>query len=181
MTHPLLPPHRDHLPPRRALLRVAAASSLGLGWPAHAHDFRAGEVVIDHPYALPTTPGISLGAVYFRGIRNRGATADRLVAATTPRARKVEIHETRMEGDVARMREVGAIDLPAKTTVALTHGQPLHLMLIDLTEPLVDGERFDLTLTFERGGEARVKVWVQQARPSRRDKAVSGQSGSHHH
>ena len=37
-------------------------------------------------------------------------------------------------------------------------------MLMDLKQPLKDGDRFDLTLRFERAGERTVKVWVQTPR-----------------
>ena len=37
-------------------------------------------------------------------------------------------------------------------------------MLIDLKQPLKDGERFDLTLKFERAGARTVRVWVQRPR-----------------
>jgi copper(I)-binding protein len=37
-------------------------------------------------------------------------------------------------------------------------------MLMDLKQPLKDGDRFDMTLNFERAGKQTVKVWVQQPR-----------------
>jgi copper(I)-binding protein len=63
-----------------------------------------------------------------------------------------------------RMREVPAIDLPPKTVIELRHGGSYHLMLMDLKQPLKDGDRFDMTLNFERAGKQTVKVWVQQPR-----------------
>ena len=43
---------------------------------------------------------------------------------------------------VMRMRQVPWIELPAQSVVALRHGGPYHLMLMDLTQPLKDGDRF---------------------------------------
>ena len=57
------------------------------------------------------------------------------------------------------MREVPAIDLPAGQEVQLRHGQRWHLMLVNLRQPLAVGDRFDLTLKFEKAGEHKVKVW----------------------
>ena len=37
-------------------------------------------------------------------------------------------------------------------------------MLIDLKQPLKDGERFPMTLRFEHAGEREVMVWVQRPR-----------------
>jgi hypothetical protein len=151
---------------RGVLLTVAAFALLGasIAKPAHAHDFRAGQLVIDHPYATPSLAGTPNGAAYLRGIRNRGNAPDRLVAASTPVAERVELHEMSTEGDVMRMREVPAIDLPAGQEVQLRHGQRYHLMLINLRQPLKVGDRFDLTLKFEKAGETTVKAWVQQPR-----------------
>src|SRR5690606_18752503 len=105
--------------------------------------------------ATPTRPGLSTGAVYFRGIRNTGQAADRLLSARTPAAARVEIHRMQMEGEVMRMRAVPALDLPSGVTTSLRHGNTdgHHLMLLDLKVPLKDGDRFPVRLNFERAGE----------------------------
>ena len=162
---------------RRSLLHAVTALALcgaSITTIAHAHDFRAGQLVIDHPYATPSLTGTSNGAAYFRGIRNRGVAPDRLVSASTAVAEQVELHEMTMEGDIMRMRQVPAIDLPAGQEVQLRHGQRYHLMLINLRKPLVAGDRFDLTLKFEKAGETTVKTWVQQPREG-------GANGGHRH
>lgn len=142
---------------------------------ARAHGFRAGDLRIDHPYATPSRPGVQTGAVYFRGIENRGRVADRLLSASTPVAASVEIHHMHMDGDIMRMRAVPALDLPAKSEVRLRHStrNGYHLMLTGLTAPLKDGDRFALTLRFERAGEHEVQVWVQTPR--------AGASAHSHH
>lgn len=145
----------------RLLLTAACLWAL---LPAYAHDFRVGAVVVDHPYATPTLAGVSNGAAYFRGIRNRGTATDRLVAASTPVAERVELHRMALDGDIMRMRAVDAIELPAGKELQMRHGQSLHLMLVNLKKPLLVGERFDLTLRFEKSGETTVKVLVQQPR-----------------
>ncbi len=151
---------------RRTAIMTAAAVLLTVASAAQAHDFRTGDLVIDHPYATPSLPGTKNGAAYFRSIRNTGTAPDRLVSARTDVAARVELHTMRTDGDVMRMREVPAIELPVGQEVQLRHGQGHHLMLIDLKQPLVVGDRFDLTLVFEKAGEKTVKVWVQQPRSS---------------
>lgn len=142
------------------------AGLLGLAVaPARAHDFRAGALRIDHPYATPTVAGASTGAVYFRTLRNTGDQPDRLVGASTPVARLVEIHRSTIDAQqVMRMRPVDGIALPARGELQLRHGGEYHLMLLELRAPLAAGERFPLTLRFERAGEREVMVWVQQPR-----------------
>lgn len=138
------------------------------GWwtVAMAHDFRQGDLRIDHPYATPTRPGLTTGAVYIRAIKNNGPESDRLLSARTPVAATAELHRMEMDGDVMRMRAVPAIELPAKSEVRLRHSTPSghHLMLLELKAPLKDGDRFPLTLTFQRAGEREVMVWVQTPR-----------------
>ena len=175
--------HSTHSPYRRAALMAALTAVVTvIALPAAAHDFKAGDVVIDHPYTVPSVPGSANGAVYFRALRNDGRVADRLIGASSPAARRVEIHEMQMEGDVMRMRELAALELPPGESVAVRQGQRYHLMLLDLTKLLVDGDRFDVTLTFERGGERTVKAWVLA---DKRRKAAGGtdKEGGHqaHH
>mgnify|MGYP001239168541 CR=1 FL=1 len=159
---------------RRTALRVGLALVI-VPAAVMAHDFRVGDLRIDHPYATPSLPGSGTGAVYFRSIRNRGREPDRLLSASTPAAARVEIHRMRMDGDVMRMRAVADLPLPARSDVRLRHGMTdgHHLMLLDLKAPLKDGDRFPITLRFERAGEHTVQVWVQTPRRA-------GSSHGHH-
>ena len=146
-----------------SLLMGGLALSFNL---AHAHDFKLGDLVIDHPYATPSLAGTRNGSVYFKGLRNRGGQADRLIAAKSAVAERVELHQMQMDGTIMRMREVPAIELPARTEVNLRHGGAgtHHLMLQGLKQPLKDGDRFDLELVFEKAGTRKVNVWVQTPR-----------------
>ncbi|HRD98276.1 MAG TPA: copper chaperone PCu(A)C [Rubrivivax sp.] len=141
--------------------------------PAAAHDFKIGPLRIDHPYATPTPPGVTTGAAYLRGIRNTGEQADRLLGASTPVAGRVEIHRSVVDTlNVMRMRAIDGIDLPPGSEQRLRHGGEHHLMLIDLKSPLKPGDRFPMTLRFEKAGEREVMVWVQQPRDA---------AGTHEH
>jgi copper(I)-binding protein len=153
-------------PSRRQCLSTALALALTLPGPVLAHDFKAGDIVIDHPYATPSLPGTRNGAVYFRGLRNTGRQADRLVGVHTAAAGSVEVHRMVMDGDVMRMGALDTLAIPAGGELPFRHGGQYHLMLLDLKSPLVVGDRFKLTLRFERGGEREVSVWVQQPRDS---------------
>ena len=136
-----------------------------------AHDFRVGSIVIDHPYATPSLAGSQTGSVYIKALRNRGDSAERLLGASSPAASRVSLHAMQMDGEVMRMREVVAIELPAKSEVRMGHAPDRtasshHLMLEGLKAPLKDGDRFDLTLRFEKAGERTVQIWVQTPRGS---------------
>ena len=70
------------------------------------------------------------------------------------------MHVTEKKGEVLRMREVKAYDIPAKGSFALSPGGS-HLMLIDLKAPLKEGMKVPLTLRFEKAGEIKVEVQVR--------------------
>jgi hypothetical protein len=135
-----------------------------LSMPSHAHGVSAGSLQLDHPYAVPSAPGDAHGKAYLRGIWNTGAHADRLLSASTSMAAQVKLHSLLADANGLRGLEVLAIDLPARTTVKLRHTGDYQLSLIDLKKPLKDGDRFDLTLNFERAGTKTVQVWVQTPR-----------------
>lgn len=151
---------------RIALVGTALAALAVLHAPSTAaHGYRAGEVRIQHPFATPSAPGATQGAAYFVQIENRGKSADRLVRATTAVAERVEFHATTVDASqVARMRALDAVELPAGSTLQMKPGSGTHLMLIGLKRPLKAGESFRMTLEFERGGLVEVRVDVQQPR-----------------
>ena len=83
----------------------------------------------------------------------------RLVSASSPLAGVAEIHDVKMDGDVMKMRAVAVLELPAGKTVELKPGG-LHLMLMDLKQPLPVGTSVPLTLVLKdsRGVESRVRT-----------------------
>lgn len=126
----------------------------------HAHDFHAGDVRIIHPFAVPTVAGATTGAAYL-ALENAGKSADRLVAATSPRAKRIELHTMQSVGGVMRMREVDAITIAPGAPLKMRPGGGFHLMMVELDRPLKEGETFPLTLRFEKSGTVEVKAYVQ--------------------
>lgn len=106
---------------------------------------------------MPMRTGVS--AIYARLI-NRGEQPDRLVVASTAAAGLVEIHESKLEGDVMQMRPIeGGLEIPAGGAVELKPGG-LHIMLMELQRELVPGDAIAVTLIFESGAELVVGVPV---------------------
>ena len=134
---------------------IAAFAAL-LAFPAFAADIK-----VDDAWARPTLGQARNGAAYLT-ISTTG-TADRLIAASAPVAGKTELHTMTMNNNVMQMRPVDAIQVTPGTDVKLQPGG-LHVMLLDLKSPLKLGEKFPLTLKFERGGEIQVQVEVRQPR-----------------
>ncbi len=116
------------------------------------------EATVQSPWARATPPTAKNGAA-FMTIKGGGA-GDRLVSASAPVSERVELHTHLMEGGVAKMREVPAIDVPANGAVELKPGS-YHVMLIGLKAPLKEGGTFPLTLRFEKQGTVTVDVPVR--------------------
>jgi periplasmic copper chaperone A len=133
--------------------------------------FAAGLVAASAALAQPTqldvanawagaTPGkAENGAAY---VTITSPTADRLVSANTPVAKKAELHTMSMQGMVMKMRPVSGVDIPAGQPVSLKPGGE-HIMLMGLNEPLLEGQSFPLTLDFEKAGPRTVTVTVEKA------------------
>lgn len=141
----------------RSLLFVAALTSTGL---ATAHEFEVGDLRIDHPYARPTIANLRNGTAYLT-LENKGKSADKLVGLSSPVAQNVEMHTMSMENGVMKMREVPSIELKPGEKVTMRPGDGYHLMLMDLTQPLKAGDKFPMTLSFEKAGKKEVSVWVE--------------------
>lgn len=124
-------------------------------------------------WARASAGRIRSGAAYLT-IANTKVEPDRLLSVATPAAARAELHATVKDGEIMRMRPVGAIAVEPGSRIELRPGG-LHLMLLDLTKPLVEGERFPLTLTFEKAGAITTEIVV------RGPGATSGGASEHHH
>lgn len=136
-------------------LAAAAALAFALPFAAAAHD----GVQVHDAFALISPAGGS-GAVFMR-IDNAAAEDDRLVAARSDAAMRVELHtHAEDEAGVMRMIEVEeGFPIPAGGERLLQRGGD-HVMLMGLTRELNDGDIIALTLEFEREGAVELEVAV---------------------
>jgi periplasmic copper chaperone A len=125
-----------------------------------AHSHEKGDIQVRHPWSRATPPGAKV-AVGYMEIRNHGKQPDRLLSASTELAQRVEMHVTRQEGDVMKMRQVQSFEIPARERYELRPGGA-HMMLVDIVRPLKKGERFAMRLVFERAGELEIELEVQE-------------------
>ncbi|MEL6151138.1 MAG: copper chaperone PCu(A)C [Chloroflexota bacterium] len=131
------------------------------------------EVIITGVWARPTVAAMTMGegaemdmyvvdgatsAIYMT-ITNTGDKLLSLVAAETPAAGILEIHETTMgDNDVMQMRPVdGGIEIPAGESTELRPGG-FHVMMLDLQMPLVAEDAFMVTLAFNVEGADPISV-----------------------
>ena len=92
-------------------------------------------------------------------------TNARLVAANSPVAGVVEIHEMVMDGNVMKMGPIPGLDLPAGKTVELKPGG-YHVMLMGLKQQVKDGDEVPVSIVVEGADGARQTIELKAlARP----------------
>ncbi len=111
------------------------------------------------PWARPAATGGN-AAVYL-SLVNKGDASDALVGASSDAAETVNIHETRMEGDVIGMTPVSRIEVPAGGRAELKPGG-FHVMLVRLIRDLNPGDVVSVTLRFEKSVEITVEAKVRE-------------------
>ena len=131
-------------------------------------------IAVEQPYARATPTGATTGAVYMT-LANKAKTADRLIAASSDVAGKLQIHEMAVVNGVMQMRQLAnGLPVPAEGSVVLKPGS-YHVMLIGLKKPLTAGQTFPLTLTFEKAGNISITVPVQAMGATKDEKGGMGQ------
>ena len=127
-----------------------------------------GDISVTH--AVVPAPASPVEATAFLTIDNTGLEADTLVAASSPEAGSVVLHE--MTG--GRMQAMPVLVIPPGGPVSLAPGS-FHAMLAGLTRPLAAGDTVTLRLRFARAGLLTVRAPVL-----RFTEAVEESSGPHH-
>ncbi|MEM9578814.1 MAG: copper chaperone PCu(A)C [Pseudomonadota bacterium] len=125
------------------------------------------EIVITDPYARASRPNAPTGAA-FMVIENRGDSADRLLAARSGIAKRVELHTHIDQGDeVMKMTEIEeGIEIAAGGSHAMQRGGD-HVMFMGLNESLEQGGNVTVTLVFEQAGEITVTIPVDNDRKAK--------------
>jgi copper(I)-binding protein len=148
----------------KPLLITATLLTAWLGGLAQAQDAQPAPadpcgLKVQAPWVLATVPGQN-GTGAFMQLTAKQAC--QLVAVQSPIAGVAQIHRMAMDGGVMRMREVeGGLPLPAGQTVALTSNGSLHLMLMDLKQPVTAGASVPITLTVQNpqtGARGQVNI-----------------------
>jgi periplasmic copper chaperone A len=143
--------------------------------PAAAQTFKAGDIVVEKPWARATPKGAEVASGYLV-IRNNGAAPDRLTGGSADFA-AVEIHQMTSEGGVTQMRELkDGLTVPAHGSVGLSPGG-YHVMFTHLAHPLTKGENVKATLNFEHAGPVEVEFKVVGVGASGAGAAPGGSMG----
>lgn len=130
-----------------------------MGWSAHAHDYKVGNLVIEHPF-IPATVKVAPVAAGYMTIKNTGSEDDKLLSISSTFSGKQEIHTMKMVEGVMRMRPLqDGVVIPGGGEAKLAKGGN-HMMFIKLNEQMQAGEMRDVTLVFEKAGEVKIGMIV---------------------
>lgn len=156
------------------LLPVAVLAAL-LAMPAMAD-----QITVIDPYARASTAMSQSGAAFML-IENHGDRDDRLVAARSDIAERVELHTHREDADgIMRMIEVEeGFVVPAGGAHLLGRGGD-HVMFLGLRQSLGHGDMVRLTLEFQLAGPLDLEVPVDMERAATHG-AMQGHTHSHGH
>jgi hypothetical protein len=139
--------------------------------------YKAGSLSIEAPWAR-ATPGGAKVAGGFMKITNNGKEPDRLIGGTVPFASRFEVHEMAVEGGIMKMRQLSkGLEIKPGETVELKPGG-YHVMFMDLTSGLKEGEAMKGTLVFEKAGTVEVEYRVG---PIGGGAPMGGAGGGHSH
>ncbi len=116
-----------------------------------------GDVVIEDAWSRASI-GTSRPGVAYMTLRNTGAEPVVVTGLRTDLAMMPMIHATTTDAQgVTRMSHMEAVEIAAGEAVALEPGG-LHVMLMDLQRPMVEGESYTLSVIFADWTEASVEV-----------------------
>jgi len=137
------------VPIAAALLALAACGGAGPAPPP-------GPTATVRLAAVPGRPAAGYFQLAVQG--DRGA----LVSVTSPRAGRIEMHETMNMANMSTMRALSSIPVRDGETLSFAPGGR-HLMLYDLGPGAAAGGRIDLVLHFERGDPVTLTAAVVAA------------------
>ena len=131
--------------------RTAVLAALLLAFGAHA------QTSVKDAWVRGTVANQKTSGLYAQIVSAGGG---KLVSAASPLAGVVEIHEMAMDGNVMKMRAVPGLELPAGKAVDLKPGG-YHVMLMDLKQPLKEGDTVQVTFVIEGKDGKRESVAVK--------------------
>jgi copper(I)-binding protein len=136
---------------------AAAALLLAASAPAHAE----GKLTVLDAWIRAAPPDSRMLAGYAT-LKNTGDTPIKVLTVQSDAFRQSSIHETVVEHDVTRMRELPRLDIAPGATIEMKPGGR-HLMLLDPRHPIVAGEKVHMVFLLADG--TRVETYFDVIAP----------------
>jgi copper(I)-binding protein len=131
------------------------------------------DLVLTNCWAKPTLEGKNLTAAFF-DLKNNGKKETKFNSVKSS-VGTAEIHNMVEENGVMQMRHMNSVTIPAGKAVSFKPKQ-MHVMLMQLDKPLKEGDKVDLTLSFENGDSIKSSCPVKNPVVSENHEDHSGHS-----
>lgn len=145
----------------RRRIRFAAIGGMLVLLTASSCSGDDGVLSVDGAWARSSARTQNAGAAYMS--IEGGDLGDRLIGVSVSKdvAAMAELHESVMAGDgTMTMQAVPSVEIGPHSRVSFEPGG-LHIMLMQLAEPLEDGATFSLVLRFEQAGDMTVEFEIR--------------------
>lgn len=120
----------------------------------------ANSISINEVWIAEAPPVSGVNAGYLQ-IINSGEQPLTLLEVTSPVFSKIEIHETVMRDNIAKMQYLQTVEIPAGETLVFAPGG-LHLMMFNAKQPLTSGDSVPVSLRFSDGIVRDIQAIVRQ-------------------
>lgn len=148
----------------RRLLLLALLVLPAIGWS------QSKAIIIQDAWVREAPPGVTTLAGYMNFINNSPETVV-LQTVNSPDFERVELHQTRIEGNVARMEKKNSLTLSPGSTVKLQPNS-YHLMLFKPKRAIQAGDRVALIISFKDQSPRKIEAEVR---------AVNDEKNTHQH
>ncbi|MDX5977723.1 copper chaperone PCu(A)C [Halomonas sp. XH26] len=123
----------------------------------------ADSLTVENPFVREVPPGSPATAAFMQ-LYNQSDAPVRLIKAQNSITDYTELHDHVVINEVMQMRQVDAIEVPARGEVQLAPGG-LHLMLIGLDQPVKEGDTLTFNLIFDNGDVLEFEAPVRPVMP----------------
>lgn len=144
----------------KTILSCAVCLSLGVSLGAMASEIASNVIQVSNPEVIAEGVNSNSTEVYMN-LDNQGSALHAIVAATSPAAKIIQLHETYTQTHGhSFMKQVPSISITPHSDRPLEDGT-FHIMLIDTKHPLTVGQTVPVTMIFEDGSWISVNARVQ--------------------
>jgi len=131
-------------------------------WISACAEKKTADMEVINAWIAEIPPVISVTAALMT-LRNNSSTPKYLIAASSPKAEKIEIHKSFVVNDLARMQQQSEVEVPANGSVVFDNESGYHLMFYG-AEAIIAGQQIPVTLAFKDGSELSTIYQVRDRR-----------------
>ncbi|MFV2060637.1 MAG: copper chaperone PCu(A)C [Gammaproteobacteria bacterium] len=117
-------------------------------------------ISVNNAWVADAPPNSAMHAGYFT-IKNSGNEEVELLTVSSPKFKKIEIHQTQVINNIARMVEQDGLPIFENETTKFAPGG-LHLMMMEPKGAMKIGDKIELTLKFENNVTKKVTAIVKK-------------------